>query len=181
MLLEYLIQELIGAIDLIHGSCAGDNNLPCAEDTHRNAFTIPVPISLALSLTESFAGTDTRLIIVIVVEELGIHALIDGLLQHREEIVALQEEFVEIVLLNIVTERIVRINERDIDICDGRLACERALGQRLNKGQEPLDRLHRKGLVGHSRHLDAPDGEQLHIELLPAATERLSNDNSRLL
>ena len=82
MLLKHLIQELIGAINLIPGSCAGDNDLPCAEDTHRYTLTVPIAISLALTLTEPFASTDTRLIVVIIVEELGIHALIDGLLQH---------------------------------------------------------------------------------------------------
>ncbi len=185
MVLKGPIQERIGRIDLVHSSSTGNDDLACAEDAHRNPFAFPLSLSCALTLAEPLTGADTRTIILRIVEELGIDPLINRLFQHREEIVAFHQDPMEIVLLNIVTERIVRINEGHIHLGHRGLLALRfdkgTLVERLNELQKPFYRLDRKRLTCDPRHLNPPIAKELHIELLPSSTKRLPKNNRALV
>jgi len=185
MLPKHPIQELIRRMNLLHGSGTRNNNLARTKDAHRNAFTIPIPISCSLALTEARAAAHTRTLVVRIEEELGIHPLINRLFQHAEQLVFLNEEPMEIVLLNIVTERIVGVNEGHIHLCNRRYQCgiRRCKGtslETLDDIEKPLDGTHGKLLARHSRHLDAPVAKQLHVDLLESITER-ATQNERIL
>lgn len=184
MVLKDLVQEYIGRIDLIHSPSTGNDDLARAEDAHRNPFALPLSLSCALALAKPLTRADARSVVLRVIEELGIDPLINGLLQHREEIIAFHQDPVQIVLLNIVTQRVVCINKAHIH-----LGHRRFLAFRLNKGaikrlnefQEPFHRLDCKRLTRDPRHLNPPIAKQLHIELLPTPTKWLPNNNRALI
>ena len=186
MLAEDPVQELVGRLNLVHGSRPRNDNLARTKDTHRNAFTLSISVAVPLTLTECAprTGTYPRVLIVRIVEEFRIHPLIDCLLQHTEEVVLLDKQAMEIVLLNIVVERIVCVNEGGVDLHGGRggrAAREGTSLKRLDDFQEPLDGADRELAARHSRHLNAPIPEQLHIDLLEAIAEGAAKNESRLI
>ena len=104
MLAKDLIQKVIRHLNLFHVAAAGNDNIARAKDAHRDPLTLAYTFACALALTEPRTGTNPRLLVRRIVEELGIHPLINRLLQHTEDTVLLHQNAVQILLLNIIVE-----------------------------------------------------------------------------
>ena len=118
---EDLIQKVIRHLNLLHVPPAGNNDIARAKDAHRDPLTLPIALTRTLALTEPRTGTNPRLLVRRIVEELGIHPLINRLLQHTEDAVLIHQNAIQILLLNIIVERVVRINHGDRSLGDRRL------------------------------------------------------------
>ena len=167
MLLENLIQEGIGRFDLLHLSRPRNNNFPRTEDTHCDAFALPLPFTCTLPLANLLTGADSWTTIARIVEVLGIHTLIDGFLQHTEEIVFINQQFMERILINETIDGIIRIDELDGESMNAHGLVKRGFGKALNQFIEPVQGRTSKALGGHTRHLDTSVCEEFDIDLFP--------------
>ena len=104
MLSEDLVEKVICHLNLLHVPSAGNNDIARTKDAHRDPLTLPDTISRTLALTEPRTGTNPRLLVRRIVEELGIHSLIYRLLQHTEDTVLIHQNAIQILLLDIIVQ-----------------------------------------------------------------------------
>lgn len=84
MTVKDTIQEIIGSINLMNLSSSRNNNSPRSKDTHGDSLAFSLALSRALTLAELFTLADSLAWVSCIIEELGIDALIDRLLQHTK-------------------------------------------------------------------------------------------------
>ena len=181
---ENIIQKLIGHLNLLHIPSAGNDNIARPENAHRNPLTLSYSIPRTLTLTEPRTGTNTRRLIRRIVVELGIHPLVNRLLQHTEDAVFFHQNTIQILLLHIVVQRVVRINHRDGCLGNRRLLFggnERTPRKPFDNRQEPLNGLYSELQGRYPRHLNAAGSEEFHIDLLPSYAKRSSQNQGRLV
>lgn len=111
MFFKYPVQEIVGDMNLIQLTCAGNDNCTRSENAHGDSLALAFSVASTLSLTEFLATADSCAFIVGIIEELGVHALIDGFFKHAEEVVFINQDLVESILINKFVECIVCINE----------------------------------------------------------------------
>ena len=104
MLAKDLIEKVIRHLNLFHVPSAGNNDVARAKDAHRDPLTLPRTLSRTLALTEPRTGTNPRLLVRRIVEELGIHPLINRLFQHTEDTILIHQNAIQILLLYIIVK-----------------------------------------------------------------------------
>lgn len=168
--LKDLIQEVIRRTNLGHFTSARNDDFTCAEDAHGDTLTLAFALSRTLPFTDLLTGADTRTTIGGIVEVFGIDTLIDGLLQHAEEIVFINQQFMESVLINEPIDGVVRIDELDRESVNMDRKFKRRLRERLNDSVEPIEGRLSEGLRGDTCHLDTAVRKQFDVHLLPGIT-----------
>jgi len=184
MFVKDSIEELVRRLNLRDLASTRNNNAAGSKDAHCNSLALALSFSRTLSLTEVLALADANPWISCIIEELGIDALVNGFLEHAEQIVFVQQDLVDGVLIDVLIEGIVSINELNGEALNNGRSRKWRLRELTNGIDEPLHRLASKGFRCHTRHLNASIGEELDIHLLPliACPVHLSpKNNGRLI
>lgn len=183
MRLKDTIQEPVGLMNLFHGARARNDDGAGAKDAHCDAFTLTNTGARSLTLTEGRTITDARALVDGVIEVLGVDALVYRLFKHTKEVVLFDKEPVEIVLLNVVVERIIRVDELDADLCHGGSSnrCKGARGKALDEFEKPFNGLDRKFLGWHTRHLNGAASKEFHVDLFPSTAHATTQNEGVLI
>ena len=170
MLLENLVDKHIRFFNLFKASSARDNYGTCVKGTNGDFLALAqraaVPISRADTVptrTNAFGRGRWR---GLVVEVFRIASLVNRALKRAEQVVAANQDFVELLAINEAVNLIVAVNELNTVALGLRCAVQH---RRREQGQligEPCEGFLCKGVRGNARHLDTPILEQLDIDFL---------------